>query len=151
MGDALKDLMAARGWPGADAWAAGAQAPAPTVSGGSKKHGGPDLGPAQTKAAAARLGVNGFGITDEAPGPGGLEPRATFTEPQRAALGDAMPAAGAAPMLTVAMGARLQGFPGSWQFSGGKSAQWRQIGNAFPPPAARALGLAIAAALEAAS
>ena len=44
-GDALHDLVAAGGWPGADAWAAGAQYPAPTVSGGSSLHGGPDLGP----------------------------------------------------------------------------------------------------------
>jgi DNA (cytosine-5)-methyltransferase 1 len=45
------------------------------------------------------------------------------------------------------MVARLQGFPDSWQFTGRKTAAYRQVGNAFPPPVARALGTAIAAAL----
>jgi DNA (cytosine-5)-methyltransferase 1 len=45
------------------------------------------------------------------------------------------------------MSAVLQGFPEEWQFSGGKTAQYRQIGNAFPPPVARAVGERIAAAL----
>jgi DNA (cytosine-5)-methyltransferase 1 len=34
------------------------------------------------------------------------------------------------------MAARIQGFPDEWQFSGGKTAAYRQIGNAFPPPVA---------------
>ncbi len=46
------------------------------------------------------------------------------------------------------MVARLQGFPDSWQFTGRKTAAYRQVGNAFPPPVARALGTAIAAALN---
>ena len=45
------------------------------------------------------------------------------------------------------MVARLQGFPDSWEFSGRKTAAYRQVGNAFPPPVAAALGTAIAAAL----
>ncbi|MGH8019684.1 MAG: DNA cytosine methyltransferase [Opitutaceae bacterium] len=49
VGDALEDLMAGRGWPGAAAWARHAQGIAPTVAGGSKKHGGPDLGPTRAK------------------------------------------------------------------------------------------------------
>jgi len=48
------------------------------------------------------------------------------------------------------MVARLQGFPGDWMISGRKTAAYRQVGNAFPPPVARALGTAIAAALNAA-
>jgi len=51
------------------------------------------------------------------------------------------------PRLTVKMTAVLQGFPAEWQFSGRKTAQYRQIGNAFPPPVARAVGERIAAAL----
>ena len=43
------------------------------------------------------------------------------------------------PRLTVPMVARLQGFPDDWKFSGGKTASYRQIGNAFPPPVARAV------------
>src|SRR6266567_7182375 len=37
VGDVLDDLMRSGGWPGADAWSAGAQRIAPTIVGGSKK------------------------------------------------------------------------------------------------------------------
>ena len=53
------------------------------------------------------------------------------------------------PMLTTGMGAALQGFPEDWSFHGGKTSRWRQIGNAFPPPAARAVGTSVRAALGA--
>ena len=49
------------------------------------------------------------------------------------------------------MKARLQGFDDDWQFFGRKTAAYRQIGNAFPPPVARAVGAQIAAALETAA
>ena len=42
VGEALKGLMAARDWPGAEAWTRKASRIAPTIVGGSKKHGGPD-------------------------------------------------------------------------------------------------------------
>lgn len=51
------------------------------------------------------------------------------------------------PRLTIRMTARIQGFPDEWQFSGKKTAAYRQIGNAFPPPVARAVGKQIVAAL----
>jgi DNA (cytosine-5)-methyltransferase 1 len=38
------------------------------------------------------------------------------------------------------MAARIQGFPDDWEFSGKKTAAYRQIGNAFPPPFAKAVG-----------
>jgi DNA (cytosine-5)-methyltransferase 1 len=46
------------------------------------------------------------------------------------------------------MVARLQGLPDSWAIAGRKTAAYRQVGNAFPPPVAKALGDAVAAALN---
>jgi DNA (cytosine-5)-methyltransferase 1 len=130
VGDVLADLMAARGWPGAEGWSGRATGIAPTIVGGSKKHGGPDLGPTRARAAWRGLAVDGLGIADSAPGP----------EFPRDGL----------PKLTVRMVARLQGFPDDWELAGRKTAAYRQVGNAFPPPVARALGTAIAVALGAA-
>jgi DNA (cytosine-5)-methyltransferase 1 len=121
VGEVLQDLMESRGWGGAASWAAGANTIAPTLVGGSKKHGGPDLGPTRAKRAWAVLGVDGMGIANDVPAP-------DF---------DGM------PRLTVRMAARIQGFPDSWMFSGKKTSAYRQVGNAFPPPVARAVGQAI--------
>ncbi|HEX6932036.1 MAG TPA: DNA cytosine methyltransferase [Streptosporangiaceae bacterium] len=128
VGESVADLMAAGGWPGAAEWAGRAHGIAPTIVGGSRKHGGPDLGPTRARAAWRQLGVDGLGIADGPPGP-------------------SFPAA-ALPRLTTPMVARLQGFPDSWRFAGRKTAAYRQVGNAFPPPVARAVGIAIAAALR---
>ncbi|UUZ52235.1 DNA (cytosine-5-)-methyltransferase [Massilia sp. H-1] len=49
VGEALYDLMVAEGWRGAEAWRDRASTIAPTLVGGSKKHGGPDLRPARGK------------------------------------------------------------------------------------------------------
>ena len=130
VGETLGDLMAARGWTGAAAWAPRADRIAPTIVGGSKKHGGADLGPTRAKRAWAELGVDGIGIADYAPGPSdspALRPR-----------------------LTCEMVTRLQGWQDDWgwRFSGRKTARYRQIGNAFPPPVAEAVGSAIRRALE---
>ena len=127
VGATLYDLMASRGWPGADAWAKAADAVAPTIVGGSKKHGGPDLGPTRAKLQWARLGVDGSGIAELPPGPDfGIN---------------------SMPKLTVQMVARVQGFPDTWIFSGKKTPAYRQVGNALPPPVAAAMGLAIRHAL----
>jgi DNA (cytosine-5)-methyltransferase 1 len=55
------------------------------------------------------------------------------------------------PKLTVRMAARLQGFPDTWEFIGGKTAAYRQVGNAFPPPVARAVAESIMRAFNATS
>ncbi|NWH07331.1 MAG: DNA cytosine methyltransferase [Alphaproteobacteria bacterium] len=127
VGAVLRDQMAAGGWPGADAWAKRADEIAPTIVGGSKKHGGPDLGPTRARAAWASLGVNGKTVADE-------PPAADFV---------------GMPRLTVPMVARIQGFPDDWRFTGRKTAAYRQVGNAFPPPVARAVGENVRAALTA--
>ena len=49
VGESLYDLMAARGWRGVNEWKAFASEIAPTLVGGSKKHGGPDLGPTRAR------------------------------------------------------------------------------------------------------
>lgn len=128
VGDLLRDAMASNGWPGADAWAKAAQDIAPTIVGGSKKHGGPDLGPTRARRAWEKLNVNGSTIAD-------MAPDADFV---------------GMPRLTTRMVARIQGFPDTWVFTGKKTNAYRQVGNAFPPPVAEALGLAIRNAIEAA-
>jgi DNA (cytosine-5)-methyltransferase 1 len=42
----------------------------------------------------------------------------------------------------------LQGFPEEWCFLGRKTAKYRQIGNAFPPPVAEAVGNCIKTAID---
>ena len=90
-------------------------------------HGGPDLGPTRARKAWAAMGVNGSTLAEQAPDPDfeGL------------------------PRLTVRMVARLQGFPDHWAFAGKKTIAYRQVGNAFPPPVARAVAERIAVALNA--
>lgn len=117
VGQTLYDQISANGWKGARAWRDRADDIAPTIVGGSLKHGGPDLGPTRAKRAWATLGVDGLGIADE--------------PPARDFVG--------MPRLTVPMVARLQGFPDDWEFTGRKTASYRQVGNAFPPPVARAV------------
>jgi DNA (cytosine-5)-methyltransferase 1 len=126
VGEALYTLMASNGWKGAKSWKARASEIAPTLVGGSKKHGGPDLGPTRAKRAWAALGIDGMGIADDAP--------------KRDFVG--------MPRLTVKMTARIQGFPEDWQFAGGKTAAYRQVGNAFPPPVAYAVAAEVRRCLE---
>lgn len=127
VGEKLRDLMASRGWPGVPGWSARASGIAPTIVGGSHKHGGPDLGPTRARTEWLRLGVDGLGIADQPP---------SHEDP-----------VDQIPKLTVRMVARLQGFPDTWQFAGRKTAAYRQVGNAFPPPVAAAVGRSISTAL----
>lgn len=127
VGESLYTLMSANGWRRAKAWKNGASEIAPTLVGGSKKHGGPDLGPTRAKQAWASLGVDGMGIANDAPADDFV----------------------GMPRLTVKMAAKIQGFPEEWEFAGGKTAAYRQVGNAFPPPVARAVATEVRRCLEA--
>lgn len=126
VGDSIGDLMAENGWKGAEGWVRKADRIAPTLVGGSKKHGGPDLGPTRARSAWAELGIDGRGIADSAPAEGfeGM------------------------PRLTSRMMARIQGFPDTWTFGKKKTAACRMIGNAFPPPVAKAVGEKIKECLQ---
>lgn len=126
VGETLLDLMCSNGWKDAQSWAETANQIAPTIVGGSKKHGGPDLGPTRARKAWAQLGVDGAGVANEAPCESyeGL------------------------PRLTSRMIARIQGFPDEWNFGSKKTKACRMIGNAFPPPVAKAVGIQIRKVLE---
>jgi DNA (cytosine-5)-methyltransferase 1 len=129
VGEALFDLMSANGWKGAKKWREIANKVAPTLVGGSKKHGGPDLGPTRARQAWAEMGIDGRGIANEAP-----------TEDFEGM-----------PRLTPKMMARLQGFPDNWHFCNRKTTACRMIGNAFPPPVAKEIGIKIKQVLDYAS
>lgn len=126
VGETLLDLMKKNHWQNANEWAKQASTIAPTIVGGSKKHGGPDLGPIRARKAWAQLGVDGKGIANEAP------------EKDFEGM----------PRLTPRMIARIQGFPDTWNFGDKKTAACRMIGNAFPPPVAKAVGEEIRKVLE---
>ncbi|WP_328446193.1 DNA cytosine methyltransferase [Amycolatopsis sp. NBC_00438] len=130
VGETLRELMGSRGWKHLDAWVSAANKIGPTIVGGSKKHGGADLGPTRAKRAWAQLGVDALGVANEPPGPD-----------DEFAVG---------PKLTTEMVELIQGFPGTgaWDFLGKKTSRYRQIGNAFPPRVAEEIGKAIFAALE---
>ena len=76
------------------------------------------------------MGVDGLGIANEAPSP---DTSVSFV-----------------PKLTVGMVARLQGWKDEWgwEFTGLKTSRYRQVGNAFPPPVAEAVGKSVIAALR---
>jgi len=127
VGQALAQEMMSNGWKGAKEWAKKADDIAPTIVGGSKKHGGADLGPTRSREAWVKLGVDGSGVADFAPS-------ADFH---------------GNPKLTVKMASIIQGFPPEWLFVGKKTPVYRQVGNAFPPPVAKAVGKAILKAISA--
>jgi DNA (cytosine-5)-methyltransferase 1 len=123
VGEALHAMMATGGWTGAGEWARNANGPGPTLVGGSRKHGGPDLGPTRARQAWRKLGVDGRSLADAPP--------------------PADAPADHVPRLTRDMAAVIQGFPPDWRFHGRKTASYRQVGNAFPPPVAQAVGTSI--------
>ena len=130
VGQLLYPEMSRDGWRHARFWAdRRANGVGPTIVGGSRKHGGPDLGPTRARAAWRELGVDGGGIADDVP---------SRHDPKHHD-----------PRLTLGMVADLQGFEDDWLFHGRKTAAYRQIGNAFPPPVAEAVGSAIACAIGA--
>ena len=125
VGGAIGDLMASNGWRGAGEWAVKAGAPAPTIVGGSHRHGGPDLGPTRARREWAELGVDGLGLAND-------PPPVNFI---------------GMPRLTIPMVARLQSFPDDWEFAGAKTHAYRQVGNALPVRLSFALAKAVAACL----
>lgn len=125
VGDLLYAEMSSLGWARADEWRREANDIAPTLVGGSKKHGGADLGPTRARQAWAALGVDARGLADQPPSNGITHPR-----------------------LTLKMAALVQGFPAEWMFEGKKTPAYRQVGNAFPPPVARAVGESIIKAIR---
>jgi len=125
VGELLYDEMSSLGWENVDNWKKQANSIAPTLVGGSKKHGGADLGPTRAKKSWALLGVDGKGVADAPPINGSK----------------------AMPKLTIKMAALVQGFPKDWNFAGKKTPAYRQVGNAFPPPVAKAIGASITKAI----
>ncbi|WP_166610303.1 DNA cytosine methyltransferase [Kineococcus indalonis] len=130
--EALKPFMTK--WPEYETWAKLANDIAPTIVGGSKKHGGADLGPTRAKRAWADMGVDAMGVADD-------DAKFDKTTPKLAEK---------LPKLTVRMVARIQGWDDweEWPILGRKTSAYRQVGNAFPPPVAEAVGRSIAAALS---
>lgn len=126
VGDLLYNEMAALGWENVDDWRKKANKIAPTLVGGSKKHGGADLGPTRAKKAWEELGVDGKGLANDPP-INGFEGN---------------------PRLTLKMAAMIQGFPSDWSIAGKKTPAYRQVGNAFPPAVAKAVGKSIIKALK---
>ncbi len=84
-----------------DAWREKETGVAPTLVGGSKKHGGADLGPSRAKAAWKKLGINALGVANS--------PQDCLNKEswERDLLREE------GPMLTVTQAAIIQGFPRS--------------------------------------
>jgi DNA (cytosine-5)-methyltransferase 1 len=126
VGDLLFEEMAKLGWKDVHEWREKANKIAPTLVGGSKKHGGADLGPTRARKVWKSIGIDGLGLADQ--------------PPVNNFKGN--------PRLTLSMVALIQGFPREWQFAGKKTPAYRQVGNAFPPPIAKVIGKAIYKALN---
>ena len=132
VGETLAELMAANGWPGAEALGAQGQR--------HRAHHRRRLQEARRRRPRADPGQASLA------GAGRERARHRRRGPARADDPVTM-----APKLTCAMVARLQGWDDAeyrWTFTGRKTSHYRQIGNAFPPPVARAIGGQIRRALD---
>lgn len=128
LGETLLPVMKRAGWEGAEKWAGSAVGLAPTIIGGSPKHGGADLGPTRTKRAWLVLGVDPRGVAEFPPT--GDTPSSVL------------------PRLTNEMIAAIQAFPPDWRFVGSRTSVFRQVARSTPPPVAEGIGRAIANALR---
>jgi DNA (cytosine-5)-methyltransferase 1 len=126
LADTIGDLVSANGWRGYETWRKIANRRGPTVVGGSRKSEKLSFSSGFTREDWELLGIDSTVLAETAPKP---DHEGLF-------------------QLTLEMGARLQGFPDGWRFQGKPKQIKSQIGNAFPPIMAKAVGLAIHAALE---
>lgn len=122
----IGDLVSVNGWEGFAEWTEVANERCPTIVGGSRKSDKFSFACGHTRETWRLLGIDSTELSATAPAP---DHKGLFR-------------------LTLAMGARIQGFPDGWRFQGKKKQIKSQIGNAFPPIMAKAVGLAIHAALE---
>ncbi|WP_245510306.1 DNA cytosine methyltransferase [Rhizobium ruizarguesonis] len=139
MGDAVADLMGAKGWSGAGDWVSRMREMAVIDTAGNLIRTGiladtirgyKGSGHKGEKARWLRNGVAYAPIAKAAP----------TDEDARTE--------GFVPCLTNRMRARLQGFPDDWEFVGGIPSVADQIGNAVAPVVAQAVGLAMYSALQ---
>lgn len=153
VGAALLDLMSERGWKHAEQWAALANRSAYTIVGGSQKT-TPGIDQERSRRDwLDKLKTESKQFVLNAPG----------ADAGPVVVGDVS----TYPKLSVRMLARLQGFPDTWKFApkpgpttydsrgdipeNNKDEICRQIANAFPPPMALAIGLAIRFAITGSS
>lgn len=132
VGEALLDIVMSNGWEQdrAETWArVYANRRGSTIVGGSEQSGRQSFSANLRTQDWLDMKIDPMGIADKAP-PAGHPVAIPF-------------------QFTLAMGARLQGFPDDWVFAGStrsdkhKKVQRMQIANALPPIMAQAVGLAI--------
>jgi len=102
VGEALLDLVAERGWEGAEHWAKNvANHIGPTIVGGSEESGRLAFSSNLRAPVWEAMGIDPMGLAAEAPGP---DHKGPFK-------------------FTLRMGARLQGFPDEWNFRGPRTSR----------------------------
>ncbi len=117
--------------------------PAPTITAGGTEGGG-GAEPIANRRRRTELvaELEAAGLADR--------PATTVQgDPRLAVAGHHDRQQGGAVRLTPEQCALLQGFPAGWTWTGNKSSQHRQIGNAVPPALAEAVARAVMAALRA--